>query len=70
MTYKIYDEILEQPEVLRKTLEHEINNMDNLSNIVKKADKIYLIGSGSSISSCYSIRDALRMTSPIILKLT
>lgn len=65
MTYKIYDEILEQPEVLRKTLEHEINNMDDLSNIVKKADKIYLIGSGSSISSCYSIRDALRMTSSI-----
>ena len=39
--------------------------MDNLVELIKKADKIYLIGSGSSISSCYSIRDALRMYSPI-----
>lgn len=59
------DEILEQPEVLKKTYDSELKKMDDIVEITKKVDKIYLIGSGSSIASCYSIRDALRMCSSV-----
>lgn len=62
MEYKMYDEMMEQPDALRKTFASEIENMDVISGKVSQADKIYLIGCGSSISTCYSVRDALRMS--------
>lgn len=65
MKYKILDEILEQPSVLKKTFESEIELMDDISELIKNVDKIYLIGSGSSISSCYSVNDAIRMYSTV-----
>ena len=65
MQYKILDEIIEQPTVLRKTFDSEIELMDDIVKLVKNVEKIYLIGSGSSISSCYSINDALRMYSTV-----
>ncbi len=61
MNYKMYDEMMEQPEALRKTFDSESSKMDIISKKVYKADKIYLIGCGSSISTCYTIRDAIRM---------
>ncbi len=61
MNYKMYDEMMEQPEALRKTFASEISKMDLISSKVSQADKIYLIGCGSSISTCYSVRDAIRM---------
>lgn len=61
MNYKMYDEMMEQPEALRKTFASEISKMDIISSKVSQADKIYLIGCGSSISTCYSVRDAIRM---------
>ncbi|WP_407454674.1 SIS domain-containing protein [Methanobrevibacter sp.] len=63
MKYKMYDEMMEQPESLRKTFESEFAKLDEVSNLVLQADKIYLIGCGSSISTCYSVRDAIRMSS-------
>ena len=62
MNYKMYDEMMEQPDSLRKTFASEMSKMDSVSEAVSKADKIYLIGCGSSISTCYSVRDALRMS--------
>ena len=63
MKYKMYDEMMEQPEALKKTFESEFLAMDDVSKLVRDADKVYLIGCGSSISTCYSVRDAIRMSS-------
>ena len=62
MKYKMYDEMMEQPDSLKRTFESEMPKLDEVSNLVLKADKIYLIGCGSSISTCYSVRDAIRMS--------
>ena len=62
MNYKMYDEMMEQSDSLRKTFESEMVKMDEVTHLVQNVDKIYLIGCGSSISTCYSVRDALRMS--------
>ena len=62
MKYKMYDEMMEQPEALKKTFESEFKKMDDVSGMVSQSDKVYLIGCGSSISTCYSVRDAIRMS--------
>ncbi|MCQ2971590.1 MAG: SIS domain-containing protein [archaeon] len=63
MNYKMYDEMMEQPESLSKTFKSELSKMEDVSKLVSDADKVYLIGCGSSISTCYSVRDAIRMSS-------
>ena len=63
MKYKMYDEMMEQPESLRKTFESEMPKLDEASKLAANASKIYLVGCGSSISTCYSVRDAIRMSS-------
>ena len=63
MNYKMYDEMMEQPDSLKKTFESEMSKMDEVTQLVCAVDKIYLIGCGSSISTCYSVRDAIRMSS-------
>ena len=55
--------MMEQPEALQRTFESEFKKMDEVSEMVLNADKVYLIGCGSSISTCYSVRDAIRMSS-------
>ena len=55
--------MMEQPEALKKTFESEFKKMDDVSGLVSQSDKVYLIGCGSSISTCYSVRDAIRMSS-------
>ena len=60
----MYYEMMEQPEALRKTFASELDNMANISKLAQSVDTIYLIGCGSSISTCYSIRDALSAVSP------
>lgn len=55
--------MMEQPESLRKTFESEFSKIDEASQLVSDVDKVYLIGCGSSISTCYSVRDAIRMSS-------
>ena len=63
MKYKMYDEMMEQPDALRRTFESEFSKMDEVSQLISDVDKVYLIGCGSSISTCYSVRDAIRMSS-------
>lgn len=63
MKYKMHDEMMEQPEALRKTFASEKDNLDKASELVSNTGKIYLIGCGSSISTCYSVRDAIMMSS-------
>ena len=65
MRYKMYDEMMEQPEAIRKTFDAELDNMANISKIIESVDSIYLIGCGSSISTCYSVRDALASVSTL-----
>ena len=57
----MYDEMMEQPESLRKTFESEMPKLDEASKLAANASKIYLVGCGSSISTCYSVRDAIRI---------
>jgi glucosamine--fructose-6-phosphate aminotransferase (isomerizing) len=59
----MYDEILEQPNAIRETIKSESSNMNEISEKLSELDEIYLIGSGSSISTLYSVRDALGMVS-------
>ncbi|OWT32370.1 glucosamine--fructose-6-phosphate aminotransferase [Methanobrevibacter sp. 87.7] len=68
MKYKMYDEIMEQPDALRKTFESEMDQMNKVSSLVEKCDNVYLIGCGSSISTCYSVRDALEMVSTLTVR--
>ena len=63
MKYKMYDEMMEQPGSLRETFKSELSTMEEVSNLIANVDKVYLIGCGSSISTCYSVRDAIRMSS-------
>ena len=65
MKYQMYYEMMEQPEALRRTFTSELDNMANISKLAESVDTIYLIGCGSSISTCYSIRDALASVSDL-----
>ena len=65
MKYQMYYEMMEQPEALRRTFDSELDNMANISELAQSVDTIYLIGCGSSISTCYSIRDALSSVSDL-----
>jgi glucosamine--fructose-6-phosphate aminotransferase (isomerizing) len=59
MTYKMYDEILEQPKSLKDTLSEEKSHMKEIAEKFEEFDKIYLLGCGSSLSTCYSAKSAL-----------
>lgn len=63
MYYKMYYEMMEQPDAIRRTFDCELENMEKISEIAEICDSIYLVGCGSSISTCYSVRDALRSVS-------
>ena len=52
MNYKMYDEMMEQPESLSNTFKSEMPKLKMVSNLVEDVDKVYLIGCGSSISTC------------------
>lgn len=65
MKYQMYYEMMEQPEALRRTFDSELDNMANISKLAQSVDTIYLIGCGSSISTCYSIRDVLSSVSDL-----
>lgn len=61
MKYKMYQEIMEQPQSLKKTLKEEKSHMAEITQKLREFEQIYLVGCGSSLSTCYSVRDALRM---------
>ncbi|WP_304124725.1 SIS domain-containing protein [Methanosphaera cuniculi] len=65
MEYEMYQEILDQPISLERTISTEKEHMLQLSKQFSKFDKIFLIGCGSSISTCYTIRDAMKSISNI-----
>ena len=51
--------MMEQPESLSKTFESEFDKLNEVSELIGDVDKVYLIGCGSSISTCYSVRGCL-----------
>ena len=63
--YGMYQEIMDQPISLRRTIESERRHLEDISEQFSKLDKIFLIGCGSSISTCYTIKDAIKSISSI-----
>jgi glucosamine--fructose-6-phosphate aminotransferase (isomerizing) len=63
MHYKMYEEMMEQPRSLKDTLEMEKSHMEQISEKFREFDKIYLVGCGSSLSTCFSAIDAMKMVS-------
>ncbi len=59
MKYKMYDEILEQPKSIKDTLKEEKSHMKEIAQKFEEFEKIYLLGCGSSLSTCYSAKSAL-----------
>jgi glucosamine--fructose-6-phosphate aminotransferase (isomerizing) len=59
----MYYDILEQPKAIKETIKAESTHMNEISEKISQADKIYLVGSGSSLSTLYSTKDALEMAS-------
>lgn len=68
MKYDMYNEVLEQPRSLQKTLNEEKSHMKEIAEKLKEMDKIYLVGCGSSLSTCYSARDAIGFLSDMNLE--
>ena len=65
MQYGMYQEIMDQPISLRRTIDFEKKHMEEISEEFRKFDKIFLIGCGSSISTCYTMRDVMKSLSNI-----
>jgi glucosamine--fructose-6-phosphate aminotransferase (isomerizing) len=65
MQYEMYQEIMDQPISLKRTIDSEKAHIEKISEDFSKLSKIYLIGCGSSISTCYTIRDAVKSLSNI-----
>jgi glutamine---fructose-6-phosphate transaminase (isomerizing) len=63
MHYKMYEEMMEQPRSLKDTMEMESSHMKEISEKFKEFDKIYLVGCGSSLSTCFSSKDAMNIIS-------
>jgi glucosamine--fructose-6-phosphate aminotransferase (isomerizing) len=59
----MYEEMMEQPRSLKDTMEMEKSHMEKISEKFKEFDKIYLVGCGSSLSTCLSSKDAMNMIS-------
>jgi len=67
MEYEMYQEIMDQPISLRRTIESEKEHLEAIANEFSDLDKIFLIGCGSSISTCYTIRDAIKSISDLTI---
>jgi len=63
MEYKMHEEILEQPKALKDTLKEEKSHMMEIAEKFEGFEKIYLLGCGSSLSTCYSAKSALDFVS-------
>lgn len=55
----MHEEILEQPKALKDTLKEEKSHMKEIAGKFEDFEKIYLLGCGSSLSTCYSAKSAL-----------
>lgn len=58
MKCNMYNEIMEQPKALKDTLREEAMHMYEIAEKFEDFEKIYLIGCGSSLSTCYSAKSA------------
>ncbi|MDR0911451.1 MAG: SIS domain-containing protein [Methanobrevibacter sp.] len=65
MKYKMYEEILEQPDALRKTFANEKEVMDLVASKISSISNIYLVGCGSSLSTLFTIKSALNMVTDL-----
>ncbi|WP_323736824.1 SIS domain-containing protein [Methanosphaera sp. ISO3-F5] len=65
MQYEMYQEIMDQPISLRRTIDSEKDHLEAIAKKFSDLDKIFLIGCGSSISTCYTIKDAIKSISNI-----
>lgn len=63
MHYEMYEEMMEQPTSLEKTINAEKSHMKEISEKFREFDKIYMVGCGSSLSTCFSANDAMKMVS-------
>ena len=63
MHYKMYQEMMEQPVSLNNTMDAEKSHMKEISEKFGEFEKIYLVGCGSSLSTCFSAIDAMKMVS-------
>ncbi len=63
MHYKMYEEMMEQPRSLNDTMDTEKSHMKEISEKLEEFDKIYLVGCGSSLSTCFSAKDAMNIIS-------
>lgn len=59
MEYQMYQEIMEQPTALKNTLKEEKSHMTEISEKIEEFERIYLLGCGSSLSTCYSVKSAV-----------
>lgn len=67
MRYKMYEEMMEQPQSLKDTLKAEKSHMNEIAETFKEFERVYLVGCGSSLSTCYSARDALGMVKDAVV---
>ncbi|WP_067260328.1 SIS domain-containing protein [Methanobrevibacter cuticularis] len=65
MDYKMYSELFEQPDSIRKTFQLELSNMEKISERLTAVNRIYLVGCGSSLSTAYTAKDALEMVTSL-----
>ena len=63
MHYKMYEEMMAQPQSLRHTIKAEESHLKEIADKFKEFERIYLVGCGSSLSTCYSAKDALGILS-------
>ncbi len=68
MRYKMYEEMMEQPQSLRDTLKLEESHLIEIADKFKEFERIYLVGCGSSLSTCYSAKDALGILSDKVVE--
>ena len=50
----MYEEMMEQPTSLEKTINAEKSHMKEISEKFREFDKIYMVGCGSSLSLVFS----------------
>ncbi len=68
MRYKMYGEMMQQPQSLRDTLKAEESHLKEIADTFKEFERIILVGCGSSLSTCYSAKDALGMLSDKVVE--
>lgn len=59
---------MEQPSSLRDTLKAEKSHLKEIADKFTEFERIYLVGCGSSLSTCYSVKDALGMHSTRVVE--